>query len=262
MKHTTRLVIFMAVTLTAPVVGPVVTRAASVCSVVAGTREPAAIQAGGKDWNVPVWPPVDVPCSGITVLRGQVILTFETSSGDTKSLMCDHKCSAPDGAKSFWRSLMARLEGSPERRPGGKRYDEDTRRLEGLPSGKIYSLHRAGLFDFRALGAGGWALEVTREPGRTAVAQRSGSDPVLQLPASLFQRGGKYGWTLTAAGKRFRGGFDVLGPGPAAEVERDLRDAGVPGGARTRKQQIDELMVLFEHDLDHEVRLLSRELGL
>jgi hypothetical protein len=263
MKYPTPLAILL-IALAVPAVVPVTTWAASSCSVMPGSRSvPTTIRADGKDWDVPRAGLPDVPCSGLSVLRGQAILIFETSAGDTKSLMCGPgECAAPTGAKSFWKSLMARLEGAPERRPGGKRYDEDARRLEGLPSGKIYSLERAGLFDFRALGAGGWTLVVTREPGRAAIVQRAGSDPVVQLPASLFQRGGKYGWVLTAGGKRFTGGFDVLAPGPAAEVERDLREAGVTSGPRTRKQQVDELIVLFEHDLDHEVRLLYRELGL
>jgi hypothetical protein len=154
------------------------------------------------------------------------------------------------------------LAGMPERRPGGRRYDEDARRLEGLPSGKIYSVERASNFNLAASGIATWTLVVTREPGRMPIFQRSGSDPFVQLPAGLLQRGGKYGWMLTTAGKRFTGGFDVLAPGPAAEVERDLREAGVPDGPLTRKQQIDSLLVLFDHDLDHEVRLLYRELGL
>ena len=249
--------------------------AATSCSAVADNpRQPAQIQADGGTFPVP--PSRDVKdCSSISIASGRVVLMFETAAGDAKSLLCGsdgQRCVVPNGAKAILGSLRARvsggrgvvaaLQGGSERRTAAKRYDEDSQRLEGLPSGKIHSLERAGLFDFRALGTGGWSLVVTREPGHAAIFQRSGSDAVIQLPSNLFQRGGKYGWVLNAGGKRFTGGFDVLAPGPAADVERDLRDAGVTGGARTRKQQIDELMVLFDHDLDHEVRILYRELGL
>lgn len=243
-------------------------RAAASCLVTEATRgQSAEIRADGATLAVP--PSRDVKdCSSLAVSSGRVVVVFE-AGGDRKSQLCgagEPRCAVPNGAKSVLGDLMSRLgaalEGAPERRPAGRRYDEDARRLAGLPSGKIYSLERAGLFDFRALGPGGWALAVTREPGRTSIFQRSGSDPVVQLPASLFQRGGKYGWVLTAGGKRFTGGFDVLAAGPAAEVERDLQESGVTGRARTRKQQIDEMLVLFDHDLDHEARLLYRELGL
>jgi hypothetical protein len=248
--------------------------AATSCSAVADNpRQPAQIQADGGTFPIP--PSRDVKdCSNISIAGGRVVLMFETAAGDARSLVCGsdgHRCVVPDGAKAILNGLRARLggkgvvaalQGGPERRTAAKRYDEDSQRPEGLPSGKIYSPERAGLFDFRALGGGSWSLVVTREPGRAAIIQRSGSDPIVQFPPSLFQRGGKYGWVLNAGGKRFTGGFDVLGPAPAAEVERDLRDAGVTGGARTRKQQLDELMVLVEHDLDHEARILYRELGL
>lgn len=237
--------------------------AAASCSVTEAARgEKAAIRVGSEVLDIP--PSREVAdCSRLMVTKGRVVVLFD-SRGDRRSQPCaaGETCAVPTGAKAFLAALKARLEGSPERRVGGRRYDEDARRVDGLPTGKIYSPERAGLFDFRALGPGTWSLVVTREPGRTSIFQRSGSDPVIQLPAGLFQRGGKYGWVLTAGGKRFTGGFDVLASGPAAEVERDLLEAGVRGRAQTRKQQIDELLVLFDHDLDHEARLLYRELGL
>jgi hypothetical protein len=254
---------------------PAVARGAASCSAVAeDPNRPAQVEADGEQFSV--GPPRDVrDCSKISISGGRVVLMFETAAGGAMSLACGSdrsRCMVPEGAKAILNGLRARLsagrgvvaalKGGPERRLAAKRYDEESQQPEGLPSGKIYSLERAGRFDFQSLGSGPWTLVVTREPGRATLVQKSGSDPVLQLPATLFQRGGKYGWALNAGGKRFTGGFDVLGPGPAAEVERDLREAGVTAGARTRKQQIDELMVLFDHDLDHEARLLYRELGL
>jgi hypothetical protein len=238
--------------------------------VAAEAKQPARIKADGATIDVP--PSRDVKnCAGIAVVNGRVIVIFETAAGEMKSLSCAERqaCPVPDGAKSRWSRLSSRfagvsqvLDGAPERRPGGRRYDQDAQRLESLPSGKIYSVERAGDFDFGGSGIGTWTVVVTREPGRTPIFQRSGNDPMLRLPAGLLQRGGKYGWVLTTGGKRFTGGFDILGAAPAAEVERDLRDAGITDGPLTRKQQIDSLLVLFDHDLDHEVRLLSRELGL
>ena len=240
---------------------PLPALAADSCLVVAENKaQRAQIQYGSERLDVPPSRPVP-DCSSIFVFGAPVILIFEPPINGQRTKTCDPgRCGAPGGVKS--PSLASILEGVPQRRAAGKRYDEDARRLEGVPSGKIHSLERAGAFDFRALGAGAWGLVVTKEPGRTMIFQRSGSDPVIQLPQGLFQRGGKYGWVLTSGGKRFTGGFDVLAPGPAAEVERDLREAGVTPGSRTRRQQIEELMVLFDHDLDHEVRLLYRELGL
>jgi len=245
------------------------TRAAASCSVVASSSgPPAQIRADGAVMPVP--PSRDVSdCSGLVVSAGQVLVLFETAQGERQSQPCaagGTGCAVPGGTRGVLNAIRAKLgvirEGAPERRPGGRRYDEDAQRLTGMPSGKIYSLERAGIFDFRAAGSGPWSLVLTRDPGRAPIFQWSGRDPVIQLPANLFQRGGKYGWVLTAGGKRYAGGFDVLGASQAAEVERDLREAGVTGAASTRKQQVDELMVLFDHDLDHEVRLLYGQLGL
>lgn len=252
------------------VVLPRAGQAAPSCWVVPETPGQAAQfrDADKKVWKVP--PAAEVKnCSHLSVSSGRILLIFEPPIAGKGFVSCgpgEAECPALEGPRTSEGSraskALALAKGMPEQRPGGRRYDEDARRLEGLPSGKIYSLERAGIFDFRALGTASWSLVVTREPGRAAIFQKSGSDPVVQLPRTLFQRGGKYGWTLNAGGKRFTGGFDVLGPSPAAEVERDLREAGVTPGPRTRKQQIEELMVLFDHDLDHEVRILYRELGL
>jgi hypothetical protein len=240
------------------------------CLVVGDAKKPAQVKADAAAMDVP--PSRNVKnCSEISVANGPVTLIFETAAGEMKSEECapGRSCGVPQGAKEKGAALNRLAEmirvvmaGAPERRVGGRRYDEDAQRSEHFPSGKIYGVGRAGSFDFGAAGIATWTLVVTREPGRTPIFQRSGNDPFVQLPAGLLQRGGKYGWMLTTAGKRFTGGFDVLAPGPAAEVERDLREAGVPDGPLTRKQQIDSLLVLFDHDLDHEVRLLYRELGL
>src|SRR2546422_702624 len=98
--------------------------------------------------------------------------------------------------------------------------------------------------------------------GRTPLVQQSGTERVFVLPPGRLQRGGKYEWTVMTSRGRYRSGFDVLSAGDAAEVERDLDEKGITGTGATREQKLDELMVLFDHGLDYEAKLLAIDLDL
>jgi hypothetical protein len=64
------------------------------------------------------------------------------------------------------------------------------------------------------------------------------------------------------SGVRYSGGFDVLDARGAAEVEEDLRERGINDAGIDRAQKLDELLILVDHGLDYEAKLLARELGL
>jgi hypothetical protein len=233
------------------------------CKVVAQDEtRPASIRADETEQTVKAGS-LEVRNCSVEVRRGGggVYLLYWTKTGDRKRRPCEpgETCQAEPEAKNVLAQVFA---GAPGFIPGGKRMDKDVQQLEGLPAGRIYSLERAGTFDFAAAGIGQWAVVVTEVGVRAPLFQRSGNEPVLRLSPGLFRRGGKYVWTVETGPARYSGGFDILGAGEAGEVEQDLQRAGITGPGRTRAEKLDELMILFDYSLDYEARLLYRELKL
>jgi hypothetical protein len=227
--------------------------------VVPADKQPARITLGGD--KVVLAERRRVPCAtSVAVEEGRIYLVFDDKGKLTrKECKANQTCRPSPEARAFLWQLVA---GLPDQHAGGKRMDQDVHVPLGLPVGLIYSVARASTFDFSAVGGGQWSLTLARAGGRTPLVRQAGSERLFVVPPGRLERGGKYEWTVVTSRGHYKAGFDVLGAADATEVERDLRDKGISGTGATREQKLDELMVLFDHGLDYEAKLLARELGL
>src|SRR2546422_17201 len=118
--------------------------------------KPPTIRLGGQEKSM-TEPLFGVSCSTtVRVVTGRVYLVFDDKGKLTrKECKAEQTCTPAPEAHAFLSQLVA---GLPGQHAGGKRMDEDVRIPVGLPVGRIYSVARAGRFDFSAAGGGQWSL--------------------------------------------------------------------------------------------------------
>ena len=199
-------------------------------------------------------------CSNLEVVQGMIHVLYE-HSGELKHKICkgaNKPCSIEAG--STWPSWLDPFK--PKSRPGGKKMDEDVSRLPGIPRGKVFSMERAATFNLGKAGFTRWNLTLTEAGGKRPIYQKSGSDPIVQVPSNLLRPGGKYTLLIDGGSKKYKGGFDILGGVEAQDIAGQLKQASSDASATARGRQLDELIILYDNDLDYEVELLREELKL
>jgi hypothetical protein len=197
-------------------------------------------------------------CSQLKLVRGMIHVMYE-QNGDLKHKVCksaNDPCSLDASTWPSWLDIF-----KSQSRPGGKRMDEDVSRLPGIPYGRVFSIEKAATFDFSKAGLTHWNLTLTEAGGKKPIYSKSGSDPVVQIPTNLLRLGGKY--TLLIDGtKKYKGGFDILGSAEAEDITKQIRQVQNDPGTTVRGKKLDELVILYDNNLDYEVELLRRDLNL
>ena len=140
--------------------------------------------------------------------------------------------------------------------------DEDVSRLPGIPHGKVFSMERATTFNMAKAGLTQWNITLMEAGSKRPIYRQSGSVSVVQIPSNLLRPGGKYSLLIDGSNKKYQGGFDILGGAEAADIAAQLRQAISDASATARGRKLDELIILYENNLDYEVELLREELKL
>jgi hypothetical protein len=140
--------------------------------------------------------------------------------------------------------------------------DEAVTRLPGIPYGRVFRLERAAMINLGKANLTRWSLTLLDANGNKPLYRESGSQPVLQIPHHVLRLGGKYTLVIEGGPQKYKGGFDILGGAEAQDIAKQLSEAGSEAGATARARKLDELIVLYENNLDYEVELLREELQL
>ena len=198
-------------------------------------------------------------CSDLVLVQGTIHVLYE-HSGELKHKVCkdaNKPCSIEDS--STWPSWQEPFK--PKTRAGGKKMDEEVSRLPGIPYGKVFSVEKATTFNLGKAGFNHWNLTLTEVGGKRPIYSKSGSDSTVQVPSNLLRPGGKY--TLLIDGnKKYKGGFDILGGTEAEDIAKEIKQVSADASATARGRKLDELIILYENNLDYEVELLRDELKL
>jgi hypothetical protein len=145
---------------------------------------------------------------------------------------------------------------------GGKKMDKDVSRLPGIPHRKVFSIDRAAMFNLAKAGLTHWIMTLMEADRHMSIYRKSGSEPVVRIPTNLLRPGGKYTLLIDGANQRYRGGFDILGGAEAEDVARQIRQGKNNASATPHAKKLDELIILYENNLDYEMELLREELKL
>jgi hypothetical protein len=198
-------------------------------------------------------------CSQLTLVRGTIHVLYETQQGITRKTCtaANQPCRVEAGTWPSWLD-------SPQYQnlPGGKKMDKDMSRLPGIPHGKVFSIERAATFNLAKAGFTSWNLTLLDADRKMPIFRQSGSDPVVRIPTNLLRPGGRYTVLIDGANQRYRGGFDILGGAEAQDIGRQIRQANTEAGVTARARKLDELILLYENNLDYEMELLREELKL
>jgi hypothetical protein len=231
---------------------------AASCLVDPDPKVPAQIKPDGKTLEQLSSSKPFSDCSKLVLVSGVINVLYETPDG-LKRLTCekaDKLCSVNAGTWPSWLEPF-----KPKARAGGKKMDEEVSRLPGIPYGKVFSVEKATTFNLGKAGFNHWNLTLTEANGKKPIYSKSGSDPTVQVPSSLLRPGGKY--TLLIDGnKKYKGGFDILGGTEAEDIAKEIKRVGTDTSATARTRKLDELIILYENNLDYEVELLREELKL
>jgi hypothetical protein len=123
-------------------------------------------------------------------------------------------------------------------------------------------MERAATLNLGKAGFTRWNLTLTEAGGKRPIYQKAGSDSVVQVPSNLLRPGGKYTLLIDGGSKKYKGGFDILGGTEAQDIAGQLQQVGSGASDTLRGRQLDELIILYDNDLDYEVELLREELKL
>jgi hypothetical protein len=144
----------------------------------------------------------------------------------------------------------------------GKKMDETVSRLAGIPYGKIFSPERAATFNMAKAGLTQWNLTLLDATNKKPIHRQSGSAPVIQIPVHLLRPGGKYTLLIDAGNQKYKGGFDILGGAQAQDIADQIKQLSNDNSATELSRKLDELIILYENNLDYEVEYLREELNL
>jgi hypothetical protein len=184
---------------------------------------------------------------------------YETADGLQRQ-SCDKAgkpCVISAGKWPSWPDLVG-----TSIRAGGKKMDEEVSRLPGIPHGKIFSIQRAATFNMAKAGLSQWHLSLLDARSKKVIYRKGGNNRMIQVPANLLRQGGKYTVAIEGSSVRYKGGFDILGGSEAEEIAGEIREAKNNTSATARGKKLDELIILYDYNLDYEVELLREELQL
>ena len=198
-------------------------------------------------------------CSRLELVSGMIHVLYETPDG-LKRQTCKEAGQICPVTTGTWPSWLDSFK--PQSRPGGKKMDEEFSRLPGIPHGKVFSGERAATLNLGKAGFTHWNLTLMEAGGKRPLYQKSGSDPVIQVPSNLLRPGGKYILLIDGSNKKYKGGFDILGGTEAEDIAGQIRQASKDTNVTARGRKLDELIILYENNLDYEVELLRDELQL
>jgi hypothetical protein len=198
-------------------------------------------------------------CSHLKLEKGIIHVLYETPDGVRRKTCKDagQPCSVNAGT---WPSFLDLFRYQP--RPGGKKMDAAVSRLPGIPYGKVFSIERAATFNLAKAGLASWNLALLGTDQKTPIYRQAGNDPVVRLPSNLLRPGGKYTWLIDGNNQKYKGGFDILGGAEAEDIAKQIKQANNDAGATVRARKWDELIILYENNLDYEVEFLREELKL
>jgi hypothetical protein len=198
-------------------------------------------------------------CTRLVLVKGIIHVLYETPDGVSLKTCKDpgQPCSVNAGTWPSWLDVY-----KYQTRPGGKKMDEALARLRGVPYGRILHVERAATFNLAKAGLPSWKLTLLSTDEKTPIYRLAGSEPVVQIPGNLLRSGGKYTWLIDGNNQTYKGGFDLLGVTEAEEIAKQIKQGTRDAGATARARKLDELIVLYENNLDYEVELLREELRL
>jgi hypothetical protein len=197
-------------------------------------------------------------CSRLALVSGSINVLYETSEGlKRKPCKAAGQCEIHAGTWPSWLDT-ARTHA----RAGGKRMDKEVSRLPGIPHGRIFSMEKAATFHMARAELSQWHLSLSDASNKKLIYRQGGSDRVVQVPTNLLRTGGKYTVAIEGSSVRYKGGFDILGGAEAAEITKEIKQVNSNTGVTARERKLDELIVLYENNLDYEVELLREELQL
>jgi len=198
-------------------------------------------------------------CARLVLVKGIIHVLYETPDGVSRKTCKDagQPCSVNAGTWPSWLDVY-----KYQTRPGGKKMDETVVRLQGVPYGRVLNIERAATFNLAKAGLPSWKLTLLSAEQKTPLYRQAGTDPVIRIPSNLLRSGGKYTWLIDGNNQTYKGGFDLLSAKEAEEIGKQITQGTHDAGATARARQLDELIVLYENNLDYEVELLREELKL
>jgi hypothetical protein len=140
--------------------------------------------------------------------------------------------------------------------------DKEVSRLPGIPYGRIFRIEKAATFHMAKADLSQWHLSLSDASNKKLIYRQGGSDRVVQVPMNLLRTGGKYTVAIEGSSVRYKGGFDILGGAEAEEITKEIKQVNSNTSVPERERKLDELIILYENNLDYEVELLREELQL